>query len=220
MREGFASTIFVTTRLNDDYALDGGAPPSYGGLLWCLGWRDRPGANGRPRPRRTSVLSRRVELGALERRAKRRLSGDVFLQPAIASALVRDAGGSVRAKGAGSLCGAAIPSALVDTSGEAQSTGGQSVEDAEKNLKKNLKKNQASETDSRQTPVKRIASSVPAASHTAPASKRGRRASPGKPLGGTQSSLWHFLNRSSAEALPQHTEIGAASLLASSHDDE
>ncbi|EOD36146.1 hypothetical protein EMIHUDRAFT_226719 [Emiliania huxleyi CCMP1516] len=36
--------------LNDSFALDGGAPPSYGGLLWCLGWRDKPGPGGAPAP--------------------------------------------------------------------------------------------------------------------------------------------------------------------------
>lgn len=28
--------------LNDRYALDGLSPPSYGGLLWCMGWCDKP----------------------------------------------------------------------------------------------------------------------------------------------------------------------------------
>jgi hypothetical protein len=28
--------------LNDRYALDGLSPPSYAGLLWCLGWGDNP----------------------------------------------------------------------------------------------------------------------------------------------------------------------------------
>ena len=28
--------------LNDRYALDGLSPPSYGGLLWCMGWTDKP----------------------------------------------------------------------------------------------------------------------------------------------------------------------------------
>ena len=34
------AALDLLVRLNDTYALDGGAPPSYGGLLWCLGWRD------------------------------------------------------------------------------------------------------------------------------------------------------------------------------------
>lgn len=32
--------------LNDRYALDGLSPPSYAGLLWCLGWCDKPGQYG------------------------------------------------------------------------------------------------------------------------------------------------------------------------------
>ena len=56
------------------YALDGGAPPSYGGLLWCLGWRDRPGSNGCPTARPTSVLARRLKAGDLERLARWRVA--------------------------------------------------------------------------------------------------------------------------------------------------
>jgi deoxyribodipyrimidine photolyase len=33
--------------INDRYALDGLAPPSYAGLLWCLGWCDKPDSSGR-----------------------------------------------------------------------------------------------------------------------------------------------------------------------------
>jgi len=32
--------------LNDRFALDGLSPPSYGGLLWCIGWGDKPSSNG------------------------------------------------------------------------------------------------------------------------------------------------------------------------------
>ena len=32
--------------LNDRYALDGLSPPSYGGILWCCGWTDKPDVNG------------------------------------------------------------------------------------------------------------------------------------------------------------------------------
>ena len=32
--------------LNDRYALDGLSPPSYAGLLWCLGWCDKPWSGG------------------------------------------------------------------------------------------------------------------------------------------------------------------------------
>ena len=37
------AALDLLIRLNDRFALDGGAPPSAGGLLWCLGWRDQPG---------------------------------------------------------------------------------------------------------------------------------------------------------------------------------
>ena len=53
--------------LNDSFALDGGAPPSYGGLLWCLGWRNRPGTAEKPKARPTSTLGRRIKPGDLER---------------------------------------------------------------------------------------------------------------------------------------------------------
>lgn len=32
--------------LNDRYALDGLSPPSYAGLLWCIGWSDKPDRTG------------------------------------------------------------------------------------------------------------------------------------------------------------------------------
>ena len=69
------AALDLLVRLNDTYALDGGAPPSYGGLLWCLGWRDRPGAGGCPKPRPTSVIGRRVKPGDLERLARVRVDG-------------------------------------------------------------------------------------------------------------------------------------------------
>ena len=33
--------------LNDRFALDGLSPPSYGGLLWCFGWQDKPAHGNR-----------------------------------------------------------------------------------------------------------------------------------------------------------------------------
>ena len=43
-----ASQILLKTLcyLNDRYALDGLSPPSYGGLLWCMGWTDKPNNGG------------------------------------------------------------------------------------------------------------------------------------------------------------------------------
>ncbi|KAL3792820.1 hypothetical protein HJC23_002627 [Cyclotella cryptica] len=37
--------------LNDRFALDGLSPPSYGGLLWCMGWTDKPDSNGGVSPK-------------------------------------------------------------------------------------------------------------------------------------------------------------------------
>eukprot|EP00554_Chaetoceros_debilis_P016811 CAMPEP_0194127254 /NCGR_PEP_ID=MMETSP0150-20130528/60425_1 /TAXON_ID=122233 /ORGANISM="Chaetoceros debilis, Strain MM31A-1" /LENGTH=809 /DNA_ID=CAMNT_0038821171 /DNA_START=76 /DNA_END=2505 /DNA_ORIENTATION=+ len=36
----------ILVYLNDRYALDGLSPPSYAGLLWCMGWCDKPGSKG------------------------------------------------------------------------------------------------------------------------------------------------------------------------------
>ena len=33
--------------LNDRFALDGLSPPSYGGVLWCYGWQDKPAKGNR-----------------------------------------------------------------------------------------------------------------------------------------------------------------------------
>jgi hypothetical protein len=40
--------------LNDRYALDGLSPPSYAGLLWCVGWCDKPDAKGGIRMKRAA----------------------------------------------------------------------------------------------------------------------------------------------------------------------
>lgn len=37
-----ADILKIMCYLNDRYALDGLAPPSYAGILWCLGWGDKP----------------------------------------------------------------------------------------------------------------------------------------------------------------------------------
>jgi len=39
-------TLRTLCYLNDRYALDGLSPPSYAGLLWCMGWTDKPSGNG------------------------------------------------------------------------------------------------------------------------------------------------------------------------------
>ena len=49
-----ASVLQVLCYLNDRYALDGLSPPSYAGLLWCLGWCDKPGKGGGISPKPAS----------------------------------------------------------------------------------------------------------------------------------------------------------------------
>jgi hypothetical protein len=95
-------------RLNDDFALDGGAPPSYGGLLWCLGWRDRPGTAGRPTPRPTSVMASKIRPGDLATQLARREAA----APGVASA----AGLTEAAAGAAT--------AIVSSQAAAQQNGG------------------------------------------------------------------------------------------------
>jgi len=41
------AVLFVLCYLNDRYALDGLSPPSYAGILWCLGWTEKAGKHGR-----------------------------------------------------------------------------------------------------------------------------------------------------------------------------
>jgi hypothetical protein len=49
-----ASVLQTLCFLNDRYALDGLSPPSYAGLLWCLGWCDKPGKGGGISPKPAS----------------------------------------------------------------------------------------------------------------------------------------------------------------------
>jgi hypothetical protein len=39
-------TLKTLCFLNDRYGLDGLSPPSYGGVLWCMGWTDKSDSNG------------------------------------------------------------------------------------------------------------------------------------------------------------------------------
>jgi hypothetical protein len=41
-----SNLLHVLCYLNDRYALDGLSPPSYAGLLWCIGWSDKPDRKG------------------------------------------------------------------------------------------------------------------------------------------------------------------------------
>jgi len=40
------ATLRTLCYLNDRFALDGLSPPSYAGLLWCMGWTDKPSGKG------------------------------------------------------------------------------------------------------------------------------------------------------------------------------
>jgi len=41
-RFSLPEVIWQLVCLNDRFALDGLSPPSYGGILWCFGWSDKP----------------------------------------------------------------------------------------------------------------------------------------------------------------------------------
>lgn len=41
-RESPQEILWQLCCLNDRFALDGLSPPSYGGVLWCFGWQDKP----------------------------------------------------------------------------------------------------------------------------------------------------------------------------------
>ncbi len=57
--------------LNDKYALDGQSPPSYAGLLWCLGWADSPKEErrvfGKVRFRSAESIKKRYDLVKLKK---------------------------------------------------------------------------------------------------------------------------------------------------------
>lgn len=70
-RSAAEAAVAWLSALNDTYALDGGSPPSYGGLLWCVGLFDSPKGSGAGalRQRPTSWASKRVDLVAFKARA-------------------------------------------------------------------------------------------------------------------------------------------------------
>ena len=92
------AALDLLIRLNDRFALDGGAPPSYGGLLWCLGWRDRPGPGGCPTSRPTSVMASKIKAGDLERRARQRSAAQIRFDVAPTPPTARALEGGVGAK--------------------------------------------------------------------------------------------------------------------------
>ena len=66
------AAVSTLIELNNRFALDGGDPASYGGLLWCLGLFDRPltpetAVFGSVRPRPTLVHAERLDLEAYGR---------------------------------------------------------------------------------------------------------------------------------------------------------
>lgn len=76
--------------VNDRFALDGLSPPSYAGLLWCVGWGDKPGRGGgistKPASRyrvgpQGFVVARRRLLEVPEKGHQQQSSVLAFVQP-------------------------------------------------------------------------------------------------------------------------------------------
>lgn len=169
------AALDLLVRLNDKFALDGGAPPSYGGLLWCLGWRDRPQSNGCPTSRPTSVIGRRVRPGDLERKALWRCRGQQM--------------------------GAALTATAARPRVQPSAPPAPSLPAAE-----------ATAEPMPEREIVRAADEMPAAPRRSTAEKRprahaeeGAKTTSTRKLSSqssTHGTLWHFLNRQSAEALP------------------
>lgn len=174
------AALDLLIRLNDRYALDGGAPPSYGGLLWCLGWRDKPGEGGCPTERPTSVLAQRIKPGDLERRAVWRCGGHlaVSLASAAPPTAVTAAALSALPSPPSSAASSSSAPQLPPASSEEPSSG--------------------SVPDVPPVPTAAQATSSPSADG-APPSKRAKALAARPTAAGT---LWHFINRESAAALP------------------
>ena len=64
-----SSVLQTLCYLNDRYALDGLSPPSYAGLLWCIGWCDKPGRGGGISPKPASNYRHSAEDFRLAERA-------------------------------------------------------------------------------------------------------------------------------------------------------
>merc|ERR1719253_883396 len=65
VNDNYSSQAKLTLRtlcyLNDRYALDGLSPPSYAGLLWTMGWTDKPsGGSGWTISKKPAYLYRRM----------------------------------------------------------------------------------------------------------------------------------------------------------------
>jgi deoxyribodipyrimidine photolyase len=182
------AALDLLIHLNDKFALDGGSPPSYGGILWCLGWRDRPGSGGCPTARPTSVMTRRIKPGDLERKARQRCGALSF------SACV----GSFSASASSSTATPAAP-AFAEAEGEEEDSGAAvggsgriALASAEQGamLAPPAKRKAGSELPERETSRETQIQKGKATSLPTPVS--GRR----------QDSLWTFINRQSANALP------------------
>ena len=79
--------------LNDRFALDGLSPPSYAGLLWCIGWCDKPSSRGGISKKPVSRYKigpdqfKRAEEVLLEDRKVKRNSGRLHHQTSIITGL-------------------------------------------------------------------------------------------------------------------------------------
>ena len=213
------AALDLLIHLNDTYALDGGAPPSFAGVLWCLGWRDRPGPGGCPKSRPTSILARRFKAGDLERLARSRC--------AAADALSRLTGGraatSAPARGvvgsgaAPTPCSATTPAAppavsksVIDLSQSDDEQAPQSAAVAVAGPDDCIflgtspaKASAAAATEAAPPPeTAPPPSTAPPPPLTAPPSTpRDDRPRGGDRPAKRQGTLWHFLNKQSADEL-------------------
>ena len=189
------AALDLLIHLNDKFALDGGAPPSYGGLLWCLGWRDRPGQDGRPTARPTSVIGKRIRAGDLERRAKWRCGGQRLAHAlaSVASSSSPSATAQAASQAAPEAQAASQASAEVLATVTDSTTSAPSAATTKRNRDETSADGPAP-TDLASDRAAKAARSGHAASSVA------QRSAP------TKGSLWHFLNRESASALPGATK--------------
>ena len=84
-----AEALARLIHLNNRYALDGHAPPSYGGILWCFGGFDSAAKGGE-----THAVTGAIKARPIERHARR-------LDPAALLRAARERNGTVGGRGGG-----------------------------------------------------------------------------------------------------------------------